>query len=397
MSAMMSHLNRDLTSFSYYESPQQSEPALIAAEETTVMNVKEYSFVPVTDMLDCLDYRTRCKLLVEAAAAHPPDGIHHPPPPPPQSAETTARPAKRARTDGGESAPPPTAYSPDQLTEMLTSLTPAARAKLLIEAAASSPTTAGKIAFAHNAKVKRDAAKPARDAAKPQDFWPLYLKAMDQMLVRHEHLSQPRQRTKGFDLAFAIDKMLATIVSKTRPESSWETKFSAVFTVREIFSMMDENGMIPRVVRQNCLDWGPKLVAVVKTCDEEELGRLRAASVKPAEGKTDLFINHFEQMVRMTEAYCIEDYLCTKEAWGLLIAGRRNGGEGEAGGAGIVPGAGTCTADSGEAAGDAAGGTAVGITCTGRISTGGGRGPDCLTSYQTFMGPCKRVRGNKCE
>jgi hypothetical protein len=135
-----------------------------------------------------------------------------------------SRPAKRARTDGDAV----TAYSSQQLTEMLTSLTTNAQTKMLVEAATAHPEIAGKIASAHHAKINRDQAKAAREAARPQDFWSHYDKAFDQMCVKHERLSGSRQYNKGFDVAFGIRRSLETIASKTTPECPYETKFSAI-------------------------------------------------------------------------------------------------------------------------------------------------------------------------
>ncbi|OIW22984.1 hypothetical protein CONLIGDRAFT_637922 [Coniochaeta ligniaria NRRL 30616] len=226
-----------------------------------------------------------------------------------------SRPAKRARTDGDAV----TAYSPEQLTEMLTSLTANAQAKMLVEAAAAHPDIAAKIASAHRAKTNRDQAKAAREAARPQNFWPHYDKAFDQMYVKHERLSDSRQEAKGFDVASGIEQSLQTIASKTTAECPYETKISAIDTMREIFLLIDGNGRIPRVVRQNTYDWGSKLIRVIETFSPEELDRLRKSQTQ--DKGPGSWMKLFEETVKIARSYCIEDDLQTDEAWNLLTGG----------------------------------------------------------------------------
>jgi len=231
-------------------------------------------------------------------------------------------PSKRARID---SEAVMEAYSPEQLTEMLTSLAAAAQTKMLVEAAATHPEIATKIASAHRAKVARDQAKAAREAATPQNFHPFYVKAYEQMFVKHERLSDARQADKGFDVAFGIEKNLEIIASRTKSDSPFETKFSAIDTMRLIFALMDGIGRIPRVVRQNTYGWGNKLLRVIETFSAEELDRLHQINMQVEGQGVHQWIKLFEEMVKVARAYCIEDALKTDEAWDFLTAVQARG------------------------------------------------------------------------
>lgn len=201
---------------------------------------------------------------------------------------------------------------------MRTSLTTNAQTKMLVEAAIAHPEIAGKIASAHHAKINRDQAKAAREAARPQDFWSHYDKAFDQMCVKHERLSGSRQYNKGFDVAFGIERSLETIASKTTPECPYETKFSAIDTIREIFALLDATGQIPHIVRQNTYDWGTRLIRVIETFSPEELDRLRNEGVQ--DKGPGSWIRLFEETVKIAKSYCVEKELQTNEAWDMLTA-----------------------------------------------------------------------------
>jgi hypothetical protein len=208
-------------------------------------------------------------------------------------------------------------FTPSDLEEMLASVTPANQTKMLVEAALVHPHIAADIATRHWAKLKKDEERAAAEAARPQNFWSHYEKAFDQMYVKYERLSRSRQLDKGFDVAFGIEKSLATIASKTTPEAPFATKFSAIDTIREIFALLDDTGPIPRTVRENTYNWGDKLIKVIEAFSPEELDMLRE---QRANGKgPGSWLQLFGEMVKVGKDYCLEDDLQTEKAWAMLV------------------------------------------------------------------------------
>ncbi|KAB5515456.1 hypothetical protein GE09DRAFT_577820 [Coniochaeta sp. 2T2.1] len=183
-------------------------------------------------------------------------------------------------------------------------------------------------------KSKSDKPKPqksksvAKPAPRPLDFSHHYDNAHDEMYVNHERLRESQKWEAAFDVASDIEGSLKAIAAQTKAHSPYETKFSAIDTIRAIFALLDSVGEIPKVVGQNIYGWGDYLMSVLGTFGEDELDQLyEEKDARAKEGGR--WIDLFGEMVDLTDDYGLTDDLRTGEAWELLIGGEQEewGGE----------------------------------------------------------------------
>lgn len=92
---------------------------------------------------------------------------------------------------------------------------------------------------------------------------------------KYARLSEPKQYDALGDAQSAVEGMLIAIVKRTKDFSAYDTKKSAVETMRSIFEiLLESESLIAHEVRQDCADWDRKFLQVMGRFTEEELERL---------------------------------------------------------------------------------------------------------------------------
>ncbi|KAB5569972.1 hypothetical protein GE09DRAFT_1101242 [Coniochaeta sp. 2T2.1] len=161
------------------------------------------------------------------------------------------------------------------------------------------------------AKSKTDKPKPdknksqksksvAKPAPRPLDFSHHYDNAYAEMYVNHERLRESQKWEVASDVASDIEDSLKAITAQTKADSPYETKFSAIDTIRAIFTLLDGVGEIPKVVGQNVYGWGDYLMSVLGTFGEVELDQLYEEKDSRAK-EGGRWIDLFGEMVDMTD------------------------------------------------------------------------------------------------
>ncbi|KAK4148932.1 hypothetical protein C8A00DRAFT_38482 [Chaetomidium leptoderma] len=218
----------------------------------------------------------------------------------------TVQPLPPANEATATAAPATTAsYSAAQLSQMLSVLKPDAQLQLLVAAATAHPDVAAQVAAAHAQQVSREAAVVVNFDQYSKSAW-------YELNVKYEKKSGSAQYEASFDASRNIEDMLDAIVDKTKPHSSYATKFSAIETFRKIFkSLLLSNGVVGHEVRNNHFGWGDKFIHVLRTFDEGELEKLLNEGNGEWMGKLD-------EVAKEAQSYAIEDKLRIDEARDII-------------------------------------------------------------------------------
>ncbi|KAK0735498.1 hypothetical protein B0T21DRAFT_393525 [Apiosordaria backusii] len=102
-----------------------------------------------------------------------------------------------------------------------------------------------------------------------------------------------------------VEECLDAIVANVKPPSNFETKFSAVETVRKIFkSVLMANGMVGHEVRKDAWGWEDRMVGLLGMFTEEELVKLCHWEM-PGENGTVTWVEKLEELKRLADGYGI--------------------------------------------------------------------------------------------
>lgn len=120
---------------------------------------------------------------------------------------------------------------------------------------------------------------------------------------KYERISGSNQYGAAGDAQEAVEAMLDDIVARTREDSVYPTKKSAVETMRSIFeSVLDSVGVIGKEVRDDCDDWDAKFLKIMGTFTEYELERL-------ATEDDGAWVEKFRALVAKANGCCILEKL----------------------------------------------------------------------------------------
>lgn len=131
-----------------------------------------------------------------------------------------------------------------------------------------------------------------------------YVQKADYVLnEKYDHLSGSRQFDASGDAQGEVEDMLDKIVAKTKKNSNYATKKSAVETMRLIFeTMLEASGEIGRCVRRDCYGWDAKFLKVMGTFTEGELEQL-------ANEDEAAWVKELHETVGKVNGYCILERL----------------------------------------------------------------------------------------
>lgn len=237
-------------------------------------------------------------------------------------------PAKRARADTVGTAD---LHSAESIEKMLERLTPAMSLKILKVAAARHTDVMADIEAAHDRLLESEAAKAARDAVKVISFAPYSDKAWAKIDKTFNHKSSSKQYDAAMDAAMKIEHWLGEIAAATNPQSPFQTKFSAVDSICDIYDSAISCGeMTGRGLRQNFYNWGRHLISVLNTFTDEELCELGGMQVNTEDGAMG-WMDKFEVTAKEAKSYCVQGPLKTVEALEIILAAG-GGGRGGRGG-----------------------------------------------------------------